>query len=329
MFNCLDFFDHPNQSSPSESATLPTEGPFYTDPTDSTVPAVPTLPTVPTVQSTDKSAIVCQAPLSTGTGSTTFNMKEYGGLNIISPDNFNSKIAQLMEAIKLELGKSGGRGQGPNNPYDFLSKLLASSQVSDEEFDKLSKLVKNNDFSLGVDKEASLSVTQLEAKKVFYAKIPRFHNYAEFMASNIQILNDNIYISENFAHILKPTLQTTNTAIIDTTPLPPVSAGAQPHTAAQLPLSTITLSQHQLFKAPSAEAQCVRLLEGRVLSLTDLTNLTEERVEGANFYFLISISDLFLHSTELKYQIDIQNKKVVPMDKIKYFEIWDFFKKYY
>lgn len=52
-------------------------------------------------------------------------------------------------------------------------------------------------------------------------------------------------------------------------------------------------------------------------------------MNGENFYFFISISDLFMRNTEFKDQIDSHNKSIVPMDKNKYFEIWDLFKKYY
>lgn len=147
-----------------------------------------------------------------------------------------------MEIIKDEIGRSGG--QGPNSPYDFLSKLLASSKISeskDEEYDKLNKILKPS-YTEGTDAETTannstrnLGTTAtpaqvkeiysgtlpldpvkpanspnpavLEAAKEFYSKLPRFHKYAEFMTKNIFLFNDNIYVSKGYAHLLMPTLQ--------------------------------------------------------------------------------------------------------------------------
>jgi hypothetical protein len=209
LFNCLDFFDHPNLSL---QEILPES------------------------------------------------------FNLFSPDDFNAKIGKLMDAIRNELERSGGHG--PNNPDEFLSIILASSRVSDEEYNNLLNLLKDNDL------------------KEFYNKIPKFLKYAEDL-SNVYILNDNIYISENYAKYLL--------------------------------MSTFEDSNSNEFKPNTS------LKEGRV---QDFNNFVLNS-EGKKFYFFSSISDLFNCKLKIKDEIDIINKRFIPMDKNKYFEIWEFFKKNY
>ena len=49
--------------------------------------------------------------------------------------------------------------------------------------------------------------------------------------------------------------------------------------------------------------------------------------EGKPFYLFINLSDLF--KSELKNQVDSHNKNIIPLDKIKYSEMWDYFKDNY
>jgi hypothetical protein len=198
-------------------------------------------------------------------------------LNLFSPDDFYAKIEKLMEAIRNELERSGS--QGPNDPYDFLSVILGSSRVSDEEYNNLLNLLKDNDV------------------KEFYNKIPKFLKYAEDL-SNVYILNDNIYISDYYAKYL----------LISPPPLGP---------AASQPGGDINNS-FELMANPS-------LKEVRVL---DINNFVLNS-EGKKFYYFSSISELLNCKLKIKDEIDIINKKFIPMDKNKYFEIWDFVKKNY
>jgi len=70
-----------------------------------------------------------------------------------------------------------------------------------------------------------------------------------------------------------------------------------------------------------------------VMSFKDKSNFVfnpslAEVTGGNKFFFFISISEL-LQGTELKDKIDIQNKKIIPMDKNKCSDEWDLFKKYW
>jgi hypothetical protein len=255
-----------------------------TDPTNPTDDTNFTNPTDPTAKLPLREAWACAHPNQ--------SLHEHEPLNLISPDNLNSKIEKLMEAIRIQLERSGGKG--PNNPDDFMNWILASSRVSDEESDKLLKLLKDNDL------------------KGFYNNIPRFEKYAEDM-SNFYILNDNVYLSEVYADYLSMSTQDKSNFIFIPHP-DSLRPGAEPSDSN--PVTGVA----EGLRPFAGEAR-----EG--LDKAEPIKGAAGRLEGEKFYFFISISDLF-NSDLKKDEIDIKNKKIIPMDKIKYSDIWDFIKKY-
>jgi len=262
--------------------SLPSEP---TNPTDHTNLTNPTNPMIPL-----REEGACAHPNQ--------SLHEDEPFNLISPDNLNSKIEKLMEAIRIQLERSGGKG--PNNPDDFMNWILASSRVSDEESDKLLKLLKDNDL------------------KGFYNNIPRFEKYAEDM-SNFYILNDNVYLSEVYADYLSMSTQEKSNFILISHPdsVRPGAEHSEPN-----PETGVWMGYQPL--ASDSPTDAVR---------QEKMGASEPRIgaaggqEGKIFYFFISISDLF-NSDLKKDEINIKNKKIVPMDKIKYSDIWDFIKKY-
>jgi hypothetical protein len=100
---------------------------------------------------------------------------ESENLILISPENLNSKIEKLIQAINTETKRSGG--QGPQNPKDFLQWILKSGKISEEESNNLLESSKKNEL------------------KNFYKNIPKFLKYAQRM-EKIYIYDNKIYLAE-------------------------------------------------------------------------------------------------------------------------------------
>lgn len=147
------------------------------------------------------------------------------------------------------------------------------------------------------------------------------------MSDNIYIFNDSIYISKDYITLLKPNLKSF-IELNSSAAAEPGSGVTATSNAAQEnveKLAALPLPSGYAGDGPLAQPEAGKVAQHSAADSAFVLNINDK-----NFYFFISISDLLMHNnSELEAQIDLHNKKIVPMDKNKYFEIWDFFKKYY
>lgn len=195
------------------------------------------------------------------------------------------------------------------------NKQVVSAKNFNSKIDKLNELLKpylerkegwgpNNPYDflkwiiasgyITEDKAEELkTLLKSEMYEEFYSKIPKKLVYGECL-NETYIFNGAIYLTEFFAKFILDSNQDNAASFL----------------------------KNQAQEAGDISFLSAPLIDGTAQIKPVLNS------EGEKVYFFCYISDLFNSALKTKYDIDINNKKIIKFDEIKESALWDYFKKY-
>ena len=257
--------------------------------------------------------------------------------DLISSKNLNLSIQKLFHAIGFEFSRYSSIKETEDSIKweDLLYWLKTSSMLPKDEIDKLSLLLKNNDYN------------------EFFKNIPRFLKYSQNMFSDYYVLNGNIYISEKdfyFYHGNQEELK------IEFKIIPQTDADQKAASTTDIPKgskfiwvtssnktditnysgnTSLTMFLNENF-IPTIKESGVQMSNVAPFKTVDKVVYADTDIsaddDAKKYIFFISISDLFDNDNKLKKEIDVKNDNLISkinLEKCNNFWQLDYFKQWF